>query len=745
MAETFDVFLSHNSKDKSLVRKIADRLEQQYGLSTWLDEKDLRPGLPFQDGLEQAMQVTRSAVVFVGGHGLGSWQRPEVRAFLSQMIQQGRPVIPVLLPSAPEKPEIGLFLRENTWVDLRDGISEEGISRLVWGITGEKPSGEHRTSRFPMIPEPHYEDDRTRELGEQLAAAQRRFKELTIAGQNVADVREQILSLRRALRDGERLQPGDWLGDGHFQLPKKDDRFQLLEGEGHFQLLGSEARFQLLEIVDRGGFATVWKAWDEKRQEVVAVKVLHGFHAEDRTRRERFFRGARKMAELHHPGIVRVIEAELVESEKYFFFVMDYVGGGDLRRAVLSGKLRQEKVLPVILAVGEALAFAHEKGVIHRDIKPANILLAGDRPKLTDFDLVRAFDTTGGTQTQGMLGTVVYSAPEMLSDAKGTTTAADIYSLAMTAVFAFHGKDLPYDILRRPEAFLEKLPCPPELRAALGHGISWEPEDRPDSVAELCKELRLAAATPAASKERKGKRQTRSREPASDEEWLHEVDGTVLLYVPGGEYLLGSDIHRVFLSPFWIAKYPVTNGQYSRFLAANKGMAEPAFWTDKLFNQPQQPVVGVNWEEAQAYCRWAGLRLPSEAQWEAAASGTDRRCYPWGNAEPTPEHANFANREGCPTMVGSYPKGEGPFGTLDQAGNVWEWCEDVWNTAAYWKRDGQQDPLCTSGELAARCSRGGSWSGTAGYLAVKARCGPLASKRSWNIGFRCLLPAGSKP
>jgi serine/threonine protein kinase len=111
---------------------------------------------------------------------------------------------------------------------------------------------------------------------------------------------------------------------------------------------------------------------------------------------------------------------------------MDYVGGGDLRRAVLAGELAQEKVLPVILAVGGALAYAHEKGVIHRDVKPANILLDRDQPNLTDFDLVRAFDTTGGTQTQGMLGTVLYAAPEMLGDAKNASAAADVYSLAMT-------------------------------------------------------------------------------------------------------------------------------------------------------------------------------------------------------------------------------------------------------------------------------------------------------------------------
>lgn len=133
-----DCFLSHNHKDKPLVRRIAKRLEK-YGLKPWLDEEELRPGFPFQDGLQEAMRSTRAAMVFLSGHGVGPWQRQEIRVLLSLMIESGRPVIPVLLPGAPEKPDFGDLLREFTWVDLRKGLSEKGIQRLVWGITGEKP------------------------------------------------------------------------------------------------------------------------------------------------------------------------------------------------------------------------------------------------------------------------------------------------------------------------------------------------------------------------------------------------------------------------------------------------------------------------------------------------------------------------------------------------------------------------------------------------------------------------------
>lgn len=255
--------------------------------------------------------------------------------------------------------------------------------------------------------------------------------------------------------------------------------------------------------------------------------------------------------------------------------------------------------------------------------------------------------------------------------------------------------------------------------------------------------------------ERPAPRRVRRGEPDAGEERLHEKDGTVLLYVPGGEYTLGADdisyeekpVHRVVLSPFWIAKYPVTNEQYSRYLSANPGTREPGHWADKRFNQPQQPVVGVSWEEAKAYCRWSGLRLPSEAQWEAAARGADGRRYPWGNGKPTPELANFGNREGGTTPVGSYPKGAGPFGALDQAGNVWEWCADVWDAAAYRQREGQRDPLTTtiSGDSAVRCLRGGSWYGVARLLAVAYRGWLRASSRVRNFGFRCVSSAVPEP
>ena len=137
MPDGFDVFLSHNSQDKPVVEEIA-RLLRGRGLRVWLDKDELRPGLPWQEGLEEGVRASRSVAVFVGADGMGAWQTPEMRAFLARSKKEEIPVIPVLLPGCPDSPQLALFLEAMTWVDLREGLTDDGLNRLVWGITGTK-------------------------------------------------------------------------------------------------------------------------------------------------------------------------------------------------------------------------------------------------------------------------------------------------------------------------------------------------------------------------------------------------------------------------------------------------------------------------------------------------------------------------------------------------------------------------------------------------------------------------------
>lgn len=138
--ETFDVFLCHNSQDKPEVREIALKLKEQ-GLTPWLDEWELRPGLSWQELLEEQIKQIKSAAVFVGSSGLGPWQQREIRALLNEFVNRSCPVIPVLLKDAPQKPQLPIFLKAMTWVDFRRSESNP-MGRLIWGITGIKSTEE---------------------------------------------------------------------------------------------------------------------------------------------------------------------------------------------------------------------------------------------------------------------------------------------------------------------------------------------------------------------------------------------------------------------------------------------------------------------------------------------------------------------------------------------------------------------------------------------------------------------------
>jgi tetratricopeptide (TPR) repeat protein len=135
----FDVFLSYNSTDKPNVRALAELLRGRC-IKVWLDEDEIAPGRPWQKALEDGINTSRTGAVLVGKDGLGPWENEEMRSLLSQAVGQGRPVIPVLLPGAPEVPSLPAFLAQRKWVDLRAGLSEKSVDDLVWGITGQKPT-----------------------------------------------------------------------------------------------------------------------------------------------------------------------------------------------------------------------------------------------------------------------------------------------------------------------------------------------------------------------------------------------------------------------------------------------------------------------------------------------------------------------------------------------------------------------------------------------------------------------------
>jgi len=256
----------------------------------------------------------------------------------------------------------------------------------------------------------------------------------------------------------------------------------------------------------------------------------------------------------------------------------------------------------------------------------------------------------------------------------------------------------------------------------------------------------------------------------------------VMVYVPAGEFLMGSadsdkdaendekPQHRIYLDAFWIDSTEVTNAMFARFVTATgyKTDAEkegggfiytgsaweyvngadwrhPGGLATNITGLDNYPVVQVSWNDAQAYCQGASKALPTEAQWEKAARGTDGRLYPWGNQTATCAYAvmNDGSGNGCGQgaaawAVKSRPRGVSPYGALDMAGNVWEWVID-WYDSQYYASSPSRNPTGPSSG-ATHVLRGGSWYGTATSVRAASRHAG-APDRVVNFGFRCAVVA----
>jgi formylglycine-generating enzyme required for sulfatase activity len=524
--------------------------------------------------------------------------------------------------------------------------------------------------------------------------------------QAAAARRRQIAADKRAKRRGHEFAAGELIG----------------------------GRYELFERVASGGFAEVWKAVDLDDGQLVAVKILHGQWRHDQSRIDRFVSGAKHMDALRHPGIVAVC-GEVGTDEERHFYAMPWYAGGDLRRAILTGALDRERGLDALASAIEGLVHAHARGRIHRDVKPHNVLIDGEgRGAISDFDLVLAEGSTQGTRTGMGLGSIVYAAPEALADGGAVDVRADVYGAGMSVVFVLTGKDpLPYVALAKPEV-IDGLECDARLREAVRGALAYEREDRKTTCAGLIAAIRgrgMAAGG-------------RAPEPV-----IRSARGNVeLVWIPGGEFMMGSPEgegyenerprHRVVLDGFYLARTPVTNASYQLFLAGNPKVEKPRYWEDARFHQPNQPVVGVSWHEAVAFCEWAGLVLPTEAQWEyACRAGTTSR-YSSGDDDAALAEVGWYSENSGKRLHAVAELPANAWGLHDMHGNVWEWCRDArapYNMAVAPGNRLRGEPV--PGDH--RVMRGGSFVNSADVARSAYRFDNLADVRSHNLGFRPAL------
>lgn len=257
--------------------------------------------------------------------------------------------------------------------------------------------------------------------------------------------------------------------------------------------------------------------------------------------------------------------------------------------------------------------------------------------------------------------------------------------------------------------------------------------------------------------------------PAAGAMQISSMDGMAMVYIPAGEFSMGTSdqeldrllaahkdwqrnlfaneqpAHTVYLDGYWIDKFEVTNKQYALCVAAGKcnppsdsnSNTQDSYYGNSEFDN--YPVIYVNWNDARSYCEWAGRALPSEAQWEKAARGTDGRTYPWGNSDPDSNLINYNGNAGDTTAAGSYRDGQSPYGALDMAGNVWEWAADRYDKNYYSASSSESPIQPETGDY--RSVRGGSWLNDEWYARSAGRGGYDPNSMLNRLGFRCSLMA----
>ena len=366
-----------------------------------------------------------------------------------------------------------------------------------------------------------------------------------------------------------------------------------------------------------------------------------------------------------------------------------------------------------------------------RSIAETRLRLTTDYATITPL----ASDTTFSVcQAQGVTCTVTQSGE--------TEVQADDRSLRLHAgegTFILEGNPplppvcIDVNEIRR---WMDQLRGPEDVPDALVTFVQGRPE--PPCPDRSSRPLLAPTVPPSSTSDRS--------EPISPAPTVPEREPPIVdsIHVPAGEFAMGFDggpldaqpMHTVYLDEFWIMQTEVTNAQYAACVAADICTAPSVeSWSDPVF--ANHPVTGVTWHQANAYATWVGGRLPTEAEWEKAARGTDGRIYPWGNENPSEQYANFNVPLDGTVPVGSYPDGASPYGVLDMAGNAEEWVAD-WYDPDYYTVSPAHNPQGSETGLL-RILRGGSFKQNLNDIRASVRVKALPESKFETAGFRVVM------
>ena len=514
------------------------------------------------------------------------------------------------------------------------------------------------------------------------------------------------------------------------------------------------AHYRIDSLLGVGGMGVVYGAWDEVRGRSVAIKCLHPNLVADPEVKRRFLREARALRAFQHPGAAAIFD--FLQHREVLGIVMERIDGLTLTRHIARwrGRVPWDEIHAIFGSMLDAMAEAHASGIVHRDLKPDNVIVRTDTARLTakivDFGIAKIREGTTFTVTGAFIGTCRYMAPEQVKAPQLADPRSDVYSLGVTLYELCTGR-VPFDYANHFAVMMAQVhetPDPPRtlrpdipeaLEELILKALAKSAADRPPT----CRAFReafdaaLAGAVPVSQ-----------RHDESDHlsPVMRDTDGYEMVLVPGGPFLMGPERRTIHVDAFYLDRVPVTNEQFAAFVQAtgyapdDEGKARflmhvrDAATSRKL---AKHPVVFVSWLDARAYATWAGKRLPTEAEWEKAARGTDGRRYPWGRDEPSKDRAAFGHRDGATVPVGTFPRGASPYGALDMAGNVLEWCEDADEPAFYANGPDHNPRNVGDRDGSPRVMRGGSFMHGAAALRATARTSFEPAYRFASGGFRC--------